>query len=98
MKPIYVNIARVDLHVAQKAGEFFTVTAELPDALVDAIYEEQKRKFQLSDYLANVREAVRARTDVNAVELPDFLQEVLDNAEPEEIAKPRRGRPPRVPK
>jgi hypothetical protein len=96
-KQVFINDARVTLSTASESSEFYSISVSLPDELAEAILEEQKRKFELSEYLAKLREAGRARTDPMAIKPPAFLE--VDNngeSESEEKPKPKRGRPRRV--
>lgn len=97
MKTLHINEGRVTLAVASALPEFFGVSVQLPPKLADAILEEQKRKFELSDYLSRLREAGRAGTDPAAISLPSFL-EVHDANKSTTQPPKKRGRPPRVPK
>lgn len=95
MKRLFINEARVTLAVASEQSEFYGASVELPEELADALLEEQRRKYALSEYLLALREAVRTRTDPTAVTPPKFLvekKEVPSDAEESETQPKPKGR------
>jgi len=96
MKTIYINEARVTLSTASQQADFYGISVTLPDELADAVLAEQERKFALSRYLSELREAGRSRTDPAEVKPPSFLEVPEDAEEPTTQPKAKRGRKPRV--
>ena len=76
MTRIYIDEARVTLAVASESPQFYSTAVEFDDEVAAVIMAEQRRKFELSTYLAN------AKTVGAGAPLPDFIKEALADEQP----------------